>query len=281
VNDVDDALAWVIDNQQSYGASGKPVLFGQSAGGHLAASIAVRKPELVERSVVFYAPVDFADLAEQLESGAFDGERGSGVLQAVTRQTIETLDPGIPVVAANSFPQVIHRQPQQFPEFFILHGESDTLVPSRQSQRLCDALAGKLGTTDNSAENSGGIANSGSIENGGTDFTSVLRSTACNDRGSQLHLIAQGDHALDLCVSDELCLSGTPASAGATAEVVQSMLDWSSADKLIAFRAAADSGVDRGSGSLNLQLILLLCGLLLGDPPLRTLMQARKKTRTK
>ena len=181
------------------------------------------------------------------------------MLQAVTGQTVDTFDPTIQLVTDNSFPPVVALQPQQYPEFFLLHGESDTLVPSRQSQRLCDALSGTLSSFASGVGD--GSANGNAEES--ADFTSLLKSTACDDRGSQLHLIAQGDHALDLCVSDELCRSGTPASARATAGIIQSMLDWSSADTLSSFNQAAGDGDNSGSGRLDLQLILLLIALLL------------------
>ena len=249
VDDVNDALAWVNDNQQAYGASGKPVLFGQSAGGHLAASLAINQPELIERSVLFYAPVDFRDFAIQLQSGADDNAQGSRILEAVTGQTIETLDLDSALVANNSFPSIVAAQPQLFPPFFMLHGESDSLLPSRQSERLCDALSGQL---DDSTEVTQAI-----------DFSSIKKSSACDDRGSQLHLIAEGEHTLDLCISSELCLSGSPASAEATADVIQSMIDWSAADSLSDLQAedtSEESG--GGSGRFDPALALVLAVLL-------------------
>lgn len=236
VDDVTDALTWVTDNQQTYGASGKPVLFGQSAGGHLAASLAINQPEVIERSVLFYAPVDFRDFAIQLQSGTDDNAQGSRILEAVTGQTIETLDLNSALVTNNSFPSIVAAQPQQFQPFFMLHGESDSLLPSRQSERLCDALSGQL--------------DEGTEATRTVDFSAVKTSVACDDRGSQLHLIAEGEHTLDLCISSELCLSGSPASAAATADVIQSMIDWSAADSLADLQAedSSDASVEESSG---------------------------------
>ncbi len=244
LDDVDDALTWVTDNQSRYGASGKPVLFGQSAGGHLAASIAVRQPQAVERSVLFYAPVDFRDFGNQIKTGAYEGGQGSRILQAVTGQSIDELDLDSQLVKDNSFPSAINPQPELYPSFFMLHGESDSLLPSRQSERLCDALAGNL-------DGATGVSSAAA-------FTSVSKSVACDDRGSQLHLIAQGEHTLDLCISDELCLSGSPASAAATAEVIQSMIEWSAADTLTAFEPVSSGGGDSGSGKMDILSIGLL-----------------------
>jgi acetyl esterase/lipase len=249
LSDVDDALAWVNNNKETYGAAGKPVLFGQSAGGHLAASLAVRQPQAVERSVLFYAPVDFEDFAEQIKSGAYDGGQGRRILEAVTGQTIDTLDLNSTLVQENTFTSIVAAQPDQYPQFFMLHGESDSLLPSRQSERLCDALAGTL--------------DSDSAANANAAFTSVRKSVACDDRGSQLHLIAQGEHTLDLCISDELCLSGSPASARATADVIQSMIDWSAADTVTAFDPTGRGSDNGGSGRLDAMVILTLAMLSL------------------
>ena len=245
LNDVDDALTWVTDNMQRYGASGKPVLFGQSAGGHLAASLAVRQPQVVERSVLFYAPVDFRDFAEQIQSGEYEGGQGRRILEAVAGESIVTLDLNSALVIDNSFPAIVAPQPQQYPSFFMLHGESDSLLPSRQSERMCDALAGNLDAAN-------------AVDTPNAAFTSVRTSVACGDSGSQLHLIAQGEHTLDLCISDELCLSGSPASASATGDVIQSMIDWASADTLTAFNPVSSSGVDSGSGRLDIVFVALL-----------------------
>ena len=254
LTDVDDALAWVADNQQQYGASGKPVLFGQSAGGHLAASIAVRKPDEVERSVLFYAPVDFRDFGNQIISGTYTGAQGISILESVTGQTTESLDLDSQLVVDNSFPSVVNSNPQLYPSFFMLHGESDSLLPSRQSERLCDALGGML---DSDGLVEGNAA--GDDPDADESFTNVRTSVACDSRGSQLHLIAQGEHTLDLCLSDELCLSGSPTSAAATADVIQSMLDWSAADRLIAFDPDTRAGTgDTGSGRLDGNSIGLL-----------------------
>ena len=131
----------------------------------------------------------------------------------VTGTAVEDLSLQNPVVVANTFPSMVAAQPENFPPMFMLHGESDTLLPSRQSVRLCNGLAGD-------------------VEGGPVPFdlntSSVSRSFACDDRGSQLHLIAEGEHTLDLCLSDELCFAESPASAAATADVVDSMLLWAS-----------------------------------------------------
>ena len=144
------------------------------------------------------------------------------------------------MVVENTFPAVVAEQPENFPPMFMLHGESDSLLPSRQSVRMCNGLAGD-------------------VENGPAPFdintSSVSRSFACDDRGSQLHLVAEGEHTLDLCISDELCAAGSPASAAATAEVIESMLVWASVDSLSSLSGSQSTS---GGGTISLMLISLL-----------------------
>ena len=97
------------------------------------------------------------------------------------------------------------------PPFFLLQGQNDSVLPYQQSVRLCNALAGRAIDTASPSP----------------DATSELRNILdCGHAESQLHLITEGEHALDLCVADELCLAGSPASAALTRDSVEQMLDW-------------------------------------------------------
>lgn len=239
--DAEDAVAWVNSNQQTFGAAGKPVLFGQSSGGHLAASLAVTLPQEIERAVVFYAPTDFRDFGEQIQSGEYVGNEGRSILEAITGSSIDTLDLNSSLISSNSFPPTIAENPGAYPPVFMLHGESDSLLPFRQSVRLCNGLAGDV------------EAGPATLDQ---NTTSLKRVIACGTSGSQLHLIAQADHILDLCLTDELCLAGSPASASATADSIQTMLDWSVADDPADLRA--DNVVTGGSGGFGTALLLLI-----------------------
>ena len=236
LSDVTDAFDWVRRNSEQFGAVGKPVLFGQSAGGHLAAYLAVQQPAEVDRAALFYAPTDFSDFGSQIQSGAYTNTTGINSMVRVTGIDVEEFSVQDPVVMANTFPAIVASQPENFPPMFLLHGESDTLLPSRQSVRMCNGLAGD-------------------VEGGPAPFdlntSSVSRSFTCDDRGSQLHLIAEGEHTLDLCLSDELCFAGSPASASATADVVQQMLEWASKDSLVALPALSDEQTKTGGGSFG------------------------------
>jgi len=241
LSDVEDAFTWVQQNAASYGANGRPLVFGQSAGGHLAAYLAVQQPEQVERAVLFYAPTDFEDFARQIQSGEYVNDTGIRIMERVTGESLETLDLQSSVVVNNTFPDIVMAEPDRYPPMFMLHGESDSLLPFRQSVRMCNGLWGD-------------------VENGPAPFdmnTETTRQTfLCDNRGSQLHLVAQGEHTLDLCISEELCLAGSPASAEATADSLQLMLDWSAADSLAAFGPSNDRPM--GGGRVDWFILLLL-----------------------
>lgn len=242
LSDVQDALVWVQQNAESYGASGKPVVFGQSAGGHLAAYLAVKRPAEIERAVLFYAPTDFTDFGGQIIRGEYNNQTGIRIMERVTGLAPGEFDLQNPVVLDNTLPASVAALPDSFPPMYMLHGESDSLLPSRQSVRMCNGLAGDL-------------------ENGPVPYdintVSVARHFDCDDRGSQLHLVAEGEHTLDLCISDELCAAGSPASAAATAEAIESMLSWAAADSLSGLSTENRSS-SSGGGSLSLILIALL-----------------------
>lgn len=241
LSDVRDSLVWVQQNGETFGASGKPVVFGQSAGGHLAAYLAVKQPTKVERAVLFYAPTDFTDFGGQILSEEYTNETGLRIMQRVTGLPPGEFDLQNATVIDNTFPAVVAAQPENYPPMYLLHGESDSLVPSRQSVRMCNGLFGD-------------------VENGPVPYNintaSVSRSFDCDDRGSQLHLIAEGEHTLDLCISDELCAAGSPESAAATAEAIESMLVWAAADSL----DSSSNSQPRGGGGVfgGLMVIAIL-----------------------
>lgn len=241
LSDVNDAMDWVNDRAAEFNLNDKPTVFGQSAGGHLALSLAVNRPNDVRRAVLLYAPSDFVDFATQINSGAYTNPAGQRILEAVTGSSIEELDLQSAQVVENSFPARIAPSPTDFPPMFIMHGEMDSLLPYRQSVRLCNALSG-------SADPNVGPASL--LPN----LEGLASSTLCNANGSVLELIAEGEHALDLCIAPGLCPSGGVASSEQVAQSMRAMLAWSSADSLevLATSSASDLGQIRWS------LLLLL-----------------------
>jgi len=215
LTDAADALDWVQSNGSRFGTQGKPVVFGQSAGGHLAASLAVSRAEDIERAVLLYAPTDFRDFAARARTDA-DGElQGRRVLQSVIDTDINAIDLNSPLLLNNSFPTLIAAQPDAYPPIFLLHGEADSLLPFRQSVRLCNAM-------------------SGNPESGLAPFshnlTSLRRLVRCDARGSELHLIAEGEHSLDVCIDGDACFAGSADSASIVADSLQRMLRWMAAE---------------------------------------------------
>jgi acetyl esterase/lipase len=266
LEDASDALDWVMENAERYGASGKPAVFGQSAGGHMSAVLAVERPDDVDAAVLFYAPVDFTDFAQQILNGEIDSETAQGILETVVRQTIDTLDITAPVITRNTLTTRILDEQVATPPFFMLHGMRDDVLPFSQSVRMCNALAG---------DPDSGPA-SEALESFADDpFKRIVN---CGFDGSELHLITEGKHALDLCITPQLCLAGSPISASRTGDSIQRMLDWLDevrVDELVGSdpvdeaQELAENGIENGngdgstsSGSMSwMALMLLLAGI--------------------
>jgi len=250
LTDAKDALTWVQNNGHRYGVQGKPVLFGQSAGGHLAAVLAVEQPDAISNAVLFYAPTDFAEFARQLIDGEITTVTGQGILEAVIGQTLETLNIQDPLIQRNALAARVVNAPVSLPPFFLLHGQKDSVLPVSQSIRMCNALAGNPEAGPASL-----------IDASSGDLRSVIN---CGDAGSELHLIAEGEHALDLCIAEELCLSGSPASAKLTTESINTMLTWiSETDANSSHLQNDDTSVfsSNSSGSFgSISLLVLLLG---------------------
>lgn len=232
LSDVNDAMDWIQSRSVEFGMGSDVTVFGQSAGGHLALSLAVNRPDDVRRAVLLYAPSDFEDFAQQIRSGAYTNEAGFKILETVTGKSIDDLDIQSDLVVENSFPARIASSPDTYPPMYILHGEMDSLLPFRQSVRLCNALSGNV-----------------NVESGPAslmpNLTSLSSSTVCNANGSRLDLIAEGEHALDLCIAPGLCLSGSEQSAERVAQSMNDMLAWSSAESVDLAVSSGASGIGR------------------------------------
>lgn len=196
--DARDALSWVQQFGPALGAvPGSVRVLGQSAGGFLAAWLALHRPGDVARGLLLYPPTDALDFARNARpDGAYEDYQASvDTLErflGIPDLTVVDLDKPPAAVTENA---LIGRASPGSPPLFILHGNADTVVPSQQSVLLCNAYGG-------GAQNDGGDPAAGA-------FT---RSYLCG--AGELHLFAQGEHALDLlCVPDILCPAGSPISA--------------------------------------------------------------------
>jgi acetyl esterase/lipase len=187
--DIEHALDWVLSNGTSYGmaAASKVSVVGQSSGAHLAGFLAVNHPDKVERAFLLYPPTDLAFLTEGLmPGGIYHGELASTeklLLRFADKDSLDQIDLADPFILANSYPQTVNPSPDHFPPFFIIHGDTDDVVPVEQSTRLCEAL-------DPSKSPTGGLYPGGNLVQ------------SCG-AGSELHIIAGANHVLDL-----RCFSG-------------------------------------------------------------------------
>ncbi len=242
IEDASAALNWVQENAADYGAQVQPVVFGQSAGAHLALSLAVNRPADVAAAVLFYPPTDFSDFLLQMRSGDYTTSSGIALMNQVVGDPL-TVSLDESPVPENSYPQRIGQQSASLPAMKILHGLEDDLVPARQSVRLCNALAGRA-LSDSPAT---GDRLQADIDCGGS---------------SALTLFQQGAHALDVCITTdlllsalvpEICLSGDDNSRQLLAAELARTADWARASV-----SAGNSENDGGSGSVSHVLLLLL-----------------------
>ncbi len=214
VSDAEDALHWVEKHAREYGGgNGKVNLLGGSAGGHLAGWLSVNHPEQIGRTLLFYPPTDFADYL-QLALASRVPLKGEEVIEdflGLERLDEESAnDPGI---LATTFPQQVVADPGRYPPTSVIHGASDTLVPSSQSVRLCNGLNGDL--ESGPARNNGGDPGNGRYK----------EEYPCGEDGT-LYLIAEGDHGLDACLEHLSCPTGSAGSQQATREAMRKAFDW-------------------------------------------------------
>lgn len=224
LDDADDALEWVLQYGDLYNAAEGPVTVGgQSAGAHLATYLAVNHPDQIESALLLYPPSDFADFITQARlAPAGEPNEGQSALEGFVGESLSDVSVNNALVTANSFPTKIALSPETIPPFYILHGAADTLVPVRQSVRLCNAFAGN--------------ADSGVADQITTDVSqAVIQSFDCGEK-SRLQVITEADHVLDFCAFDprfaffasdtNLCPTGGKASIAAARSALVEGIDW-------------------------------------------------------
>jgi acetyl esterase/lipase len=124
LDDLTEALAWLRTRAADLGVdAGRTVTWGESAGGHLAALLALTAgPPAPRGCVVWYAPTD---------------------LTAATPHTPEAALLGAPAAEAPDLARAASpcaRAAPGAPPFLILHGAEDTVVPVAQGEALASAL---------------------------------------------------------------------------------------------------------------------------------------------
>ena len=141
--DVKRALAWVRENIADYGGDPDFVaVTGGSAGGHLASLVALtaNDPRLqpgfedvdttVQAAAPFYGVYDLTD-AEKMH------EMMMPFLELFVMKERYADKPELFELASPI--SHVHRDA---PPFFVLHGESDSVIPTVQARAFCDALRG-------------------------------------------------------------------------------------------------------------------------------------------
>lgn len=139
--DVKRALAWVREHGAEYGADpGFVVVTGGSAGGHLAALLALtaNEPELqpgfehvdtsVQGCVPYYGVYDIA------------GETGTRAVRLRRRTLLEPLVLKTRDDAAYVAASPLARVHADAPPFLVIHGRNDTLVPVEEARELVRRL---------------------------------------------------------------------------------------------------------------------------------------------
>ncbi|MFD7455861.1 MULTISPECIES: alpha/beta hydrolase [unclassified Streptomyces] len=140
LDDLRSALAWLHTRSAELGLdTSRTVLWGESAGGHLAALAALTaaaRPGTagVRGCAVWYAPSDLTRLAEDHPPGAFDPADPAS-FEALLIGAALADAPGRARAASP-----VHRVTAGAPPFLVLHGTADTVVPHAQGERLATAL---------------------------------------------------------------------------------------------------------------------------------------------
>lgn len=140
------ALAWIREHVHEYG--GDPdlvVVTGGSAGGHLAALVALTPNDAeyqpgfeqadtrVRGCVPFYGVYDFVNRSQTWRHDGLQGVLEERILKSSLENSREAWDRASPVTHASG----------EAPPFFVIHGESDTLVPVPEAREFVKALREK------------------------------------------------------------------------------------------------------------------------------------------
>ena len=141
------AVAWVRDHIAEYGGDPSFVaVSGSSAGGHLAALVALTSGEdryqpgfedrntSVDACVPFYGVYDFANR---------DGLRGFGFGRFIERMVLKRSMADAPDLYRDTSP--LDQVGPDGPPFMIVHGSNDTLVPVKEARSFAALLRAKSG----------------------------------------------------------------------------------------------------------------------------------------
>ncbi|MFV0132138.1 alpha/beta fold hydrolase [Streptomyces sp. HMX87] len=132
-DDLAAVLAWLRARADDLGIdTGRTVLWGESAGGHLAALTALTRPG-VAGCVTWYAPTDLLGLADDMPARYDLTDADSFEARLIGGPPAHRPD-----AARDASPAALAGP--EAPPFLILHGTDDVLVPALQAVRLAEAL---------------------------------------------------------------------------------------------------------------------------------------------
>ena len=239
MSDTKAALEWVLQHGPEYGA--KPVskiaVSGLSAGAAMAGWLATNDStrNSVSRAFLRYPPTDLeylvqpyqglssdADILLCNEAAAIPGQCLEpftyGAVRGVVGTELHLVDLNSPLIIDATYTKKIAQAPDQFPPIFMIHGRLDHTVPSSQSSLLCNALSGVDPTDFNI-----GPADNTFLPN---EIGTLHKAYTCDNRGSELHLIENGDHVVDICNVGVPCLPGNAASKKVVADIMAKGWNW-------------------------------------------------------
>ncbi|MET9319530.1 alpha/beta hydrolase [Streptomyces sp. NPDC003038] len=133
LDDVTAALAWLHARAAELGLdTARIVTWGESAGAHLAALLALTAP--VSGCVAWYGPTDLSTLPTQAPPGSYDpadpGTREALLIGAAIADAPDRARAASPVTHVTA----------DAPPFLILHGTDDAAIPFAQGEQLAAAL---------------------------------------------------------------------------------------------------------------------------------------------
>lgn len=211
VADAEAALDWVKLNAVKFGSDSTfPAVMGQSAGAHLAGWLMTYRSEDVSGGLLLYPPTDFIDLLTKYKAGYFLGtevkiENTMDILSDFIGTNARLVSTDDNVVSKNSFAHQVSSFNRSLPPIFLLHGMADSLVPVSQSIVMCNAYGGSA-----------------------VDRADGLRSIYTCGTSGQLHLMQQGEHGMDSCLTDlgGPCLAGDLSSRNIVADSLRQAREW-------------------------------------------------------
>ncbi|PWV99376.1 acetyl esterase/lipase [Paenibacillus cellulosilyticus] len=182
VLDCRDAIIHLKNHADAYGIDPDRVgVWGESAGGHLAACIGVTNDPDAEYAVHavcdFCGPVDIYALECEWSRSGINQPTPGSVLLGVPIHESEHLAATINPIT------YIHSAPYKLPPFLIVHGDQDVNVPIAQSIMLVEALE-SVGTNvvSHTAEGSGHNISDPAVFQRAVDFFDSILKVKVNSR---------------------------------------------------------------------------------------------------